>query len=229
MKIAMWSGPRNLSTAMMYAFGNRSDFRVWDEPFYAPYLRESGIDHPMRDAVLLQHETNEKLVSDQIAGKDGNVFLKLMSFHMRPGFPFYWADGCVHAHLIRHPARVIASYIAKRERPILRDIGFQQQVELYERFPGPVIDSAAIRENPEKALNGLCSALGIAFEPAMLRWPKGPKAFDGVWAKHWYNAVHQSEGFTGSEGPLPRLDGEAALLVEKSMPFYEHLRKHTIT
>ncbi len=229
MKIAMWSGPRNLSTAMMYAFGNRTDFNVWDEPFYAAYLKQTGIDHPMREDVLAADETDAGAVAARIKAEQGNVFLKLMSFHMCPGFPFDWADDCAHAHLIRHPARVVASYLAKREKPTLRDIGFEQQVALFERFPGPVVDTAAVRENPEKALNSLCSALCMAFDPAMLGWPKGPKPFDGVWAAHWYNAVHQSTGFAGAEGPLPQLTGEAADLVAQALPFYERMKLEAIT
>lgn len=224
MKIAMWSGPRNLSTAVMYAFGNRPDFTVWDEPFYAAYLQATGVDHPMRDAVLATCDADPHQVAKCIAEKDGHLFLKLMSFHMCDGFPFDWASDCKHAHLIRHPARVIASYVAKREKPSLRDIGFVQQAELFTRFPGPVIDSTDIRRDPEKALNSLCSALGLSFEPAMLAWPKGPKHFDGVWAAHWYNSVHQSEGFAAKEGPLPFHTGEAADLVAQAMPYYERLR-----
>lgn len=229
MKIAMWSGPRNLSTAMMYAFGNRADFRVWDEPFYAPYLKVAGIDHPMREDVLAAYDTEPRAVSNRISDLSGNVFLKLMSFHMCPGFSFDWATDCVHAHLIRHPARVVASYLAKREKPTLLDIGFERQVELFARFPGPVIDSADLRKDPEKELNSLCSQLGLGFDPAMLSWPRGPKPFDGIWAAHWYNAVHQSTGFSGDEGPLPVLEGEAADLVAKAMPYYEQLRSKTTT
>jgi hypothetical protein len=229
MKIAMWSGPRNLSTAMMYAFGNRTDFSVWDEPFYAAYLKETGIDHPMREDVLAAYDTDSRTVSLRIMSESGNLFLKLMGFHMCPGFSFDWAEHCVHAHLIRHPARVVASYLAKREKPTLRDIGFEQQVELFQRFPGPVIDSAEVRRDPETALNSLCSAIDLTFDPAMLRWPEGSKPFDGVWAAHWYNAVHRSTGFAGEEGPLPDLDGDAAELVRQAMPHYETLRAHAIT
>lgn len=229
MKIAMWSGPRNLSTALMYAFGNRPDFAVWDEPFYAAYLKATGVEHPMRDEVLAAYDTDSHEVSLRIMNQTGNLFLKLMSFHMCPGFSFDWASDCVHAHLIRHPARVVASYVAKREKPTLRDIGFEQQVEVYERFPGPVIDSAHIRNNPQKALIGLCSALDLEFDPAILSWPAGPKQFDGVWAAHWYNAVHQSTGFAGPEGSLPELEGDAAALVEQALPYYERLRAEAIT
>ncbi|MGR3514736.1 MAG: sulfotransferase-like domain-containing protein [Paracoccaceae bacterium] len=229
MKIAMWSGPRNLSTALMYAFGCRTDFQAWDEPFYAAYLKETGIDHPMRKEVLAMHETDANVVSKCIQETGGNVFLKLMGFHMCPGFPFDWAEDCVHAHLIRHPALVVASYVAKREKPSLRDIGFEHQVALFEQFPGPVIDSATIRENPEKALNSLCSALDVPFTSDMLHWQKGAKPFDGVWAQHWYNAVHQATGFSGVEKALPELHGSAAALVEQALPFYERLRAKAIT
>jgi len=227
MKIAMWSGPRNLSTAMMYAFGNRVDFAAWDEPFYAAYLKATGIDHPMRDEVLAAHETDAAAVAAACAGPvpDGKAhwYMKHMGFHMEPDFPMDWAEDCVNVHLIRHPARVVASYVVKREQPTLRDIGFEQQVEVFERFPGPVIDSADIRRNPEGMLKRLCAEIGLAFDPAMLAWAAGPKPFDGAWAAHWYGAVHRSTGFAGDEGDLPKLDGDAAQLVAEAMPHYEML------
>lgn len=213
----------------MYSFGNRAEFSVWDEPFYAAYLKMSGVEHPLRDDVLNAYETDANAVSSVISAHRGPLFLKLMSFHMCPDFPFEWADDCVHAHLIRHPSRVIASYVAKRESPTLLDVGFEQQVELFRRYPGPIIDSADIRRNPRRALNSLCSALGLVFDPAMLSWPVGPKPFDGIWAEHWYNAVHKSTGFAGEEGPLPKLSGEAADLAEKALPHYETLKKQALT
>jgi len=228
MKIAMWSGPRNLSTAMMYAFGNRVDFTAWDEPFYAAYLAATGINHPMRDVVLAANETDPAAVSNRILEESGNVFLKLMGFHMEAAFPIAWANDCVNIHLIRHPARVVASYNVKRERPTLKDIGFQRQVEIYEKFPGPVIDSADIRCDPKSSLRKLCDGIGLDFDPAMLSWHVGPKPFDGVWAPHWYGAVHRSSGFNGVEGPLPKLDREGSALVKVAMPFYERLAKMVI-
>ena len=229
MKIAMWSGPRNLSTAMMYAFGNRADFSVWDEPFYAAYLARTGLDHPMREDVLAADETNPEIVSQKITLSTGNLFLKLMSFHMCSGFPINWAEECSHIHLIRHPARVVASYSVKREDPSLEDIGFAQQVALYERFPGPVVDSADIRRDPEGVLRKLCASIDLPFDPAMLTWQAGPKPFDGVWASHWYDAVHRSEGFAGPEGPLPVQTGAAADLVHAALPHYEALRAVALT
>ncbi len=232
MKIAMWSGPRNLSTAMMYAFGNRSDFAAWDEPFYAAYLKETGIDHPMREDILATTETDAGRVAEAIYGPvpDGKPhwYMKHMGFHMCDGFPLDWAVGCVNIHLIRHPARVVSSYAAKRERPTLRDIGFEQQVEIYERFPGPVIDSFDVRQDPEGMLRKLCAEIGLEFDPAMLGWDAGPKPFDGAWAPHWYDAVHRSTGFAGAEGPLPELEGEAAGLAEAALPYYEAMFAHRL-
>lgn len=228
MKIAMWSGPRNLSTAMMYSFGNRADFDVWDEPFYAAYLKETGIDHPMRQDVLAAHETDPNAVSDHIKSASGNFYMKHMGFHMQPGFPMDWAEECVNVHLIRHPARVVASYAAKRENPTLRDIGFEQQVDVYEQFPGPVIDSADVRRDPEGMLQKLCAEIGLGFDPAMLKWPSGPKVFDGAWAPHWYNAVHKSTGFAGEEGSLPEVGGDAAELLRAALPFYRKLESKAL-
>ncbi len=232
MKIAMWSGPRNLSTAMMYAFGNRQDFAAWDEPFYGAYLSHTGIDHPMRDVVLRMTETDPERIGERCAGPvpDGKAhwYMKHMSFHMCEGFPLDWAKDCVNIHLIRHPARVVASYVEKREAPNLRDIGFAEQSEIYERLPGPVIDSADVRRDPEGALRRVCDAIGLEFDPAMLKWPAGPKPFDGVWAPHWYESVHRSTGFAGAEGPLPELDGTMAELVETALPHYERLRARAL-
>lgn len=226
MKIAMWSGPRNLSTAMMYAFGARDDFAAWDEPFYAAYLSETGIDHPMRD-VIVRGETDAAKIGNICSGPvpegRSHWYMKHMGIHMLDGFPTAWAEGCVNVHLIRHPARVVASYAAKRENPTLADIGFKQQVDIFERFPGPVVDSADIRADPEKMLRRLCAEIGLEFDPAMLAWPAGPKPFDGSWAPHWYGSAHKSTGFAGPEGPLPELEGDAAELARAATPYFEKL------
>lgn len=228
MRIAMWSGPRNLSTAMMYSFANRGDFAVWDEPFYAPYLLDTGLDHPMRDDILRHHETDPQLVAATCSGtiprQKPHFYQKHMAHHMRPGFPLDWAEECVNIHLIRHPARVVASYGAKRAAPTLDDIGFPQQLALFERFGGLVISSEQVRRRPRATLARLCSRIGLEFEPQMLSWPKGGVKQDGVWAAHWYGAVHDSTGFSGPEGDLPTLDGDQAALVRAAMPFYETLK-----
>ena len=232
MRIAMWSGPRNLSTAMMYSFAARDDFAVWDEPFYAAYLRQSGLDHPMRDEIIAVHDADPQSVAraiiGSIPGQKPHFYMKHMPLHMLDSFPLDWAHDCVNVHLIRHPARVIASYAAKREQPTLDDIGFRQQVEFLQKFPGPVIDSFDMRQNPEAALRTLCDAIDLPWDPAMLQWEAGPKPFDGVWASHWYGAVHRSTGFAEAEGDLPVLEPDMAALCDQAMPFYEAMRSQCL-
>lgn len=229
MRIAMWSGPRNLSTAMMYSFGNRADFRILDEPFYAPFLAQTGDDHPMRDQIIAAHETDPDKVAAQCRqGGQPHVYMKHMPHHMLAGFPIDWAASCINIHLIRHPARVIASYTAKREAPKFGDIGFQQQADLFDEIGGLVIDSADIRANPEDMLKKLCAKIDLPFDPAMLVWQPGPRSEDGVWASHWYGAVHQSTGFAGAEGPLPKLTGDAAGLLDQALPYYDKLYRQRL-
>ncbi|NNE54329.1 MAG: HAD family hydrolase [Sulfitobacter sp.] len=229
MRIAMWSGPRNLSTAMMYAFAARDDFTVMDEPFYAAYLAATAQDHPMRQQILKAHETDPARVAEacKTEGKP-HLYMKHMPHHMIDGFPMDWTEGCTHVHLIRHPARVIASYAAKREAPTLEDIGYPQQSALYDRVGGIVVDSTDIRVNPDRLLRQLCDRIGLAFDPAMLAWEAGPRPYDGVWAAHWYGAVHQSTGFAGAEGDLPLLEPDVQSLMEAALPFYEALSEHRL-
>lgn len=225
MKIAMWSGPRNLSTAMMYSFGNRPDFEAVDEPFYAAYLKAANITHPMQAQIMAAQEADPAKVATACAAAPArHRYMKHMAHHMLEGMPLDWAKTCVNIHLIRHPARVIASYAAKRENPTLQDIGYAQQTALYKKVGGLVVDSHDIRENPETALRMLCDAIDLPFCDSMLSWPAGPQPFDGVWASHWYGAVHRSTGFAGPEGVLPQLEGGAADLCEKALPHYEALK-----
>ncbi|NBR89689.1 MAG: HAD family hydrolase [Rhodobacteraceae bacterium] len=232
MRIAMWSGPRNLSTAMMYSFGARADFAVWDEPFYAPYLAETGIIHPMNAEILAAHENDPHKVAAACLGPIPNgkphFYMKHMPHHMIEGFPLDWAKSCVNIHLLRHPARVIASYGIKRAEMSLEDIGFPQQSSLFSQIGGLVVDSADIRENPEQMLRKLCAAIDLPFDPAMLSWPAGGRSEDGAWAPHWYGAIHSSTGFAGPEGPLPDLTGDAAALCAEALPHYEALAAHKI-
>lgn len=211
---------------MMYSFAARADFTVMDEPFYAPFLAATGYDHPMRAEILAAHEVDPAAVAQACLAphKTRHLYMKHMPHHMVQGFPMAWARDCVNIHLIRHPARVIASYAAKRERLALDQIGFAQQTAVYDQLGGVVIDSADIRENPEKTLRRLCSAIDLPFDPAMLSWPEGPRDEDGIWARHWYGAVHQSTGFAGPEGELPKLKGAQLELLEQALPHYERLR-----
>jgi Sulfotransferase domain len=232
-RIAMWSGPRNLSTAMMYAFAARGDCAVWDEPFYAAYLAATGIDHPMRDSVIGAGMTDPAQVAATCVGpipqQQTLFYQKHMTLHMIPDFDRGFLRDLTNVFLIRHPARVVASYAKKREGPTLTDIGFVQQAELFDQVAqvtgaAPlVIDSAEIRADPRAALTRLCAALGIGFTDRMLRWPAGPKPYDGVWAPHWYNAVHASTGFEDPEGPLPVLSPDFQALCDQAMPHYTRL------
>lgn len=222
MKIACWSGPRNLSTALMYSFGQRME--VVDEPFYAAYLHATGLDHPMRAETLASQATDCEHVIANIPSNPH--YLKLMTHHMLPDFPMDWASEYKHIFLIRHPARVVASYLAKRETPSFEDIGFRQQAELFDRFGGVVIDSHQIRANPEIALRALCRAVGLEFDAKMLNWPKGGHPADGIWAKHWYDSVHGSTGFAGAEAPLPDIQHP---LIDTALPIYRQLSARALT
>jgi hypothetical protein len=232
MKIAMWSGPRNLSTAMMYAFAARGDCAVWDEPFYAAWLAETGSAHPMAAEIVAAHDSDPSRVAARCVapppeGK-AHLYMKHMPHHMLPSFPLDWAEGCVHAHLIRHPARVLASYSAKREEVSFEEIGYAQQAEFFDRFPGPVIDSADIRRDPGGMLARLCAEIGLDYTDRMLSWPAGPKPYDGAWAAHWYGAVHRSTGFAEAEGPLPPVAPEHAAIHALALPIYEELSRRAL-
>ena len=224
MKIAMWSGPRNLSTAMMYSFGNRDDFDALDEPFYAPYLAQSGIEHPMGSEIMRAHETDPNKVPQQFnPHSERHLYMKHMPHHMLADFPIDWAQDCINIHLLRHPARVIASYSAKRGEVTTEDIGYAQQLKIYEKLGGIVIDSADIRANPERALRKLCSEIGLNFDPAMLSWASGPRTYDGIWAAHWYGAVHKSTGFAKPEAEVPKIDPALTSILRNVMPIYQEL------
>lgn len=241
-RIAMWSGPRNISTAMMRAFENRSDTAVWDEPFYAAYLSETGLDHPMRAKILSTHETDWRRVAAAAIGpapdEDAVYYQKHMTHHMIETIGRDWMDHeeMRHAFLIRAPENVVASYAAKRETMDLDDIGFRQQSELFDRVADrlgkapPVIDSMDVLTDPSAALTKLCERLGITFDPAMLSWPAGRRDSDGIWASHWYHAVEASTGFATPRDPVrfDDLDETLKPVAERARPFYEKLAAHRI-
>ncbi|WP_308917448.1 HAD family hydrolase [Jannaschia sp. LMIT008] len=226
MRVAAWSGPRNLSTAMMYAFAQRPGWRVLDEPFYAAFLHRTGLDHPMRDAVLAAQPTDPAAVAAALRDAPARTYAKLMVHHM-DGVPLGWAEGWTHLHLIRHPARVIASYGAKRGAMTEGDIGFAAQAALYDRLGGVVLDTADMARDPAGATAALCAALGLDPDDAMLSWPAGPKPYDGAWAPHWYDAAHRSTGLRPrADDPLPRVAD--ARLLRSALPFYDAMRAHAI-
>jgi hypothetical protein len=235
----MWSGPRNLSTAMMRSFGNRADCAaVMDEPFYAAYLALSGKEHPMRAEVLASRPRDWRAVARDCAGvavPPGRiVYQKQMTHHMLPEIGLGWMDGLEHAFLIRAPERVVASYAAKREEVAVGDLGFDRQAELFDRVAQksgvapPVIDAEAVRADPAGVLGRLCPALGLEFDAGMLAWPAGPRASDGVWAAHWYGAVNASTGFAPPEPEPPPLSGPMRAVAEAARPDYDRLRVHAL-
>ena len=236
--IAMWSGPRNLSTAMMYAFAARGDCAVVDEPFYGAYLNATGMDHPMRAQVIASQSSDPAEVAAQCIGPiphgQSLFYQKHMTLHMIPAFDRAFLRGLTNVFLIRHPARVVASYARKREAPTLADIGFVQQAHLFDEVADylghtpVVLDSADVRADPSGTLRRLCGALELKFTEKMLSWPRGPKPHDGIWASHWYAEVHKSTGFGAAEGELPALSDDFQRLSDAALPYFERLHPHRL-
>jgi hypothetical protein len=233
-RIAMWSGPRNISTAMMRSFENRDDSAVVDEPFYAAYLAATGIDHPMREESMASQPQHWREVIPQILGPvpgRKRVFSqKHMTHHMVEGFGRDWIMQCRNAFLIRAPEDVLASYTQKRADVALADIGFVQQSELFEReadrlgHAPPVIASDDVLANPRAALTALCAALDIPFSEKMLAWPPGKRDTDGVWGAVWYEAVEKSTGFAlPRSGIRPPLSDGYRHIADQARPHYERL------
>lgn len=233
LRIAMWSGPRNISTAMMRAWENRPDCVVSDEPLYAAYLAETGLDHPGREEVIAAGETDwrrvvEDLTLGPVPGGASLWYQKHMSHHLLADMPLDWVHGLANVFLIRDPAEVVASYIRSRAEIAPTDIGLLQQERLYDVLtaagtPPPVIDAGDFLRDPEAHLRALCGRLGIDFDGRMLAWPAGPRDSDGVWAPYWYDAVWRSTSF---EPPRPRdvrLEGLPRAVAEACRPAYERL------
>jgi hypothetical protein len=232
-RIAMWSGPRNLSTAMMRSFGSRTDTFVTDEPFYGCFLTQTGLDHPMREEVIASMDCAWRSVMHTLSGAppDGApIWYQKHMWHMMVG-PIGYDDfaGFRHAFLIREPERMIASYLKKRETARFEDFGLEKQAEFFERESDrlgrapPVIDANDVLADPAAVLSRLCEALGIEWDPAMLGWAPGRRATDGVWAAHWYNAVEKSTGFGEPDTGPVELSQEDRRLAERMRPYYERL------
>src|SRR6266481_2195503 len=215
-RIAMWSGPRNISTAMMRAWGNRPGTFVIDEPFYAYYLKTSGKEHPGAHTVIAAGEMDWQKVVAQLTGPVPNgkriFFQKYMTHHLLPEVDRHWLGAMMNCFLIRDPREVIVSYIKKQEDPTLEDLGFVQQAEIFDLVRDrtnaipPVVDAKDVLQNPERVLRLLCEAVGVDFSEAMLSWPPGFRDTDGIWAKHWYGEVAKTTSFqpyrpTASEVP----------------------------
>ena len=216
-RVSVWSGPRNVSTALMYSFRSRADTVVVDEPLYGHYLSLTGAPHPGKAEVLAMMDTDgERVVHDVLLGDYDKpvVMFKNMAHHL-PGLEPEFLDKLRNVLLIRDPAEMLPSLARELPEPTLRDTGLQEQVWLLEKIQASgrapvVIEAKRLLQNPEGILRALCSALRLSFDPAMLSWPPGPKSEDGVWAKYWYKNVHASSTF--------------APYTPKTAPFSEHLK-----
>ncbi len=237
-RIAMWSGPRNISTAMMRSFENRPDCVVWDEPFYAHYLAETGLDHPLAERIIAAYESDWRAVAARATGPvpdGGEIFYqKHMTHHILPHMDLECLRGMRHAFLIRDPARVLMSYVDKRAQVTLADLGLTQQQRLFEavektegRLP-PVLDADDVLSDPDGMLRALCAALAIPFHAAMLSWPAGRRDSDGLWAAHWYGAVEQSTAFVASQAAPARVPEHLTGLLEEAETYYQALRPHRL-
>jgi hypothetical protein len=239
LRLAMWSGPRNISTAMMRAWENRGDCAVVDEPLYAHYLAQTGLDHPGREAVIAAGETDWRKVAARLVGPvpEGKPiwYQKHMTHHLLPHLGREWLGTLTHVFLIRDPREVLLSYIRSRPRVTADDIGVLQQLEIFQHVqqlqesPPPVIEAAEFLKAPEAQLRALCERLGITFTARMLRWPPGPRASDGVWAPHWYEAVLRSTGFEPYRERDRRVPAEFHGLIDAVMPGYEKLFAQRLT
>ena len=235
-RIAMWSGPRNLSTALMRSFGARSDTVVSDEPFYGAYLKATGDGQPMKGEVIAAMDCDWHSVAATMSGPATAPvwYQKHMTHHMTGPVGIADLSGHVHALLIRDPARVIASYAAKREAIVADHLGLRRQREYFDReadrlgHAPPVVDAADILRDPAGVLARLCAGVGIEWDPAMLNWEAGRRATDGVWASHWYGAVEASTGFGAVDERAVELPAEALPVLAECQPHYDYLARHKL-
>lgn len=221
---------------MMRAWENRSDCVVVDEPFYAHFLKHTGMDHPMADRIMEQHETDLRKVIELVQQKPatGAFYQKHISTHMLDHIPMDWLGEVENLFLIRDPRYMVASYSAKRNKATAADLGYTQLQSLFEKAselagPAPlVIDSRRFLEKPEVYLKHICSHLNIDFQPSMLKWPAGTRTSDGVWQSHWYDSVNKSTGFGTPRTTLPELNSDQQALADACMPHFELLNKHAL-
>ena len=229
----MWSGPRNISTAMMRAWGNRRDSVVIDEPFYAYYLRTTGKNHPGADEVIAAGEIDWRKIVAQLTGSIPNgkriFFQKQMTHHFLPEIDREWLGAVTNCFLIRDPREVIASYVKKREDPRLEDLGFMQQAQIFDFVRSrtdaipPIVDAKDVLQNPERTLRLLCDAVGVEFSESMLSWPPGLRETDGVWARHWYTEVARTTSFRAYRPTEQQVPERLREIYERCCDCYEKL------
>jgi Sulfotransferase domain len=231
-RVAMWSGPRNISTAMMRAWENRPDTVVVDEPFYAAYLQATGIVHPGRDEVIASQPTDpSEVVRGLLDDESAPVqYSKQMTHHLLDDMSLDWVGQLRNVLLVRDPIEVVASYVRSREACEPEDIGLLQQARLLEVLPAdtPVVDAGDFLRDPEGYLRWLCDWLGLDFTDRMLTWPAGPRDSDGVWAPHWYDAVHRSTGFEPWHPRTVDLSDHDAAVADACRPAYDLLHSRRV-
>ncbi len=230
----MWSGPRTVSTALMRAWENRPDTVVTDEPLYAFYLARTGIDHPGRAEIIKSQPNDWRVVIDQLTrgplpGGKTICYAKHMTHHLLPEVDRRTLAPLRHAHLIRDPAELLASYAKVRSAPTLADLGIAAQAEIFAEFGGPVLDSRDLLRSPGPMLRALCAALDVPFDEAMLSWPPGPRPSDGVWAPYWYASVRASTGFGPYRPAAEPLPAHLRALADQCRPYYERLHAGRLT
>lgn len=231
----MWSGPRNVSTALMYSFAQRSDTRVVDEPLYGHYLRVTGAEHPGADEVMADMSTDaDQVIAEVILGPCDRpvLFLKQMAHHLVALDRSFLAQ-TTNVLLIRDPVQMLPSLAKNLAQPTLRDTGLALQTELYDLLVSlgqapPILDAKQILLNPRRVLSKLCEQLGLPFEESMLHWQAGPRPEDGIWAKHWYHAVHHSTGFQPYSEKREPMPARLEPLLAECLPHYERLAAHVI-
>ena len=234
----MWSGPRNVSTALMRAWGNRSDTFVTDEPLYAHYLKVTRLPHPGADETVRVHESDWRKVVGWLTGpvpQGKRVwYQKHMSHHLLPDVGTEWLDRVTNCFLLREPREMITSLTEFIPKPVLTDTGLPQQVAIFERVREktgrvpPVVDAKDLLTNPRGVLTKLCEAVGVGFEEGMLSWPAGLRETDGVWAKHWYDKVAVTTGFAPYKAKVEEVPKELGGLLEECGPLYQKLHEHRI-
>ena len=238
MRIAMWSGPRNISTALMRSWGNRPDTVVCDEPLYAHYLLRTGIRHPGAEEVVRCHEPDWREVVAWLTGPlpEGKAvfYQKHMAHHLLPEIERDWLAALTHCFLIRDPREMLPSLARIFPEAGLPDTGLPQQVELFEAERAstgavpPVLDARDVLQDPRGVLGRLCKVLGVPFTEAMLSWPPGGRDTDGVWAKHWYGAVEETTGFQPYLPKREPLLPELNELYFQCLPLYRRLYVHRL-
>ena len=230
----VWSGPRNISTALMRSFENRKDTKVYDEPFYAYYLKRTNLNHPMKDEIINHYHTNEDEVIKLITKDDDNYqifYQKHMTHHILDETRLDWINKGKNCFLIRDPAKVIASYLKKNTLKSIQDVGFKKLYEIFKLLNSKepiVINSDYLLASPEKYLKILCQKLNLDFDQNMLNWPKGYRDTDGIWSKVWYQDVISSTTFNTKNSKEYIVPKTYENIYKECLDIYEEINKYAI-